>query len=479
MNTPQDHLNPDGLPKDDVSSYPASATDMQRYADGRAALSHFQAPVFVHKDNPHEYLYVACFDGTGNDKNKDPVHETNVGKISDQINALKRPDDGEHVAQGYVAGPGTEDNQLRRILDGAEGYTYAARLEKMYDLFIQQAWRWKHLDPNAQIRVAETGFSRGAEEAAGFARLVEERGIQDFTGAVYSYNSHGEITHVQYTRPPLVPPHEVAQAVALFDPVGTGAPEEKYDRRLPPSVISGVQLIATEERRSLFKSDHIIDPGLTDNGRFLGLYVPGAHSDVGGSYLLDGLSIRSGNLATDYLNSLSDTPFLHEQAVPDDPAMNVVHRSERGSLLYWLTPRVDRLSPDGYNTLEAAGNTDWRRFHGDAYNAEPINQALAAQFERRPVPATPLPVQDTLTETRQAVPGSQIDDWIDRLHQGALAGNHLAMDRVAQDFLQSARGQDWQQQVQDYSHMMQAQVQAREQEQAMQQQAHAARHHVR
>ena len=337
MSTPQDQQDRGRLPKDDVSSYPASAADMQRYVDDRGVLSHFQAPVLVHKDNPHERLYVACFDGTGNDKNKDPVHETNIGKISDQIDALKKPDGSEHIAQGYVAGPGTEDGAWRRTWDGALGYTYDARLEEMYDRFIREARQWKRTDPDAQIRVAETGFSRGAEEAAGFARLIEERGIQDPTDAIYTRNSHREITHVQYTRPPLVPPHEVAQAVALFDPVGTGAPINDYDRRLPPSVISGVQLIATEERRSLFKSDHIIDPGVTSNDRFAGLYVPGAHSDVGGSYLLDGLSIRSGNLVTDYLNGLSDTPYLDKQAVPDDPAMNVVHRSERGSLIYWLT----------------------------------------------------------------------------------------------------------------------------------------------
>lgn len=460
-----DQLGPDGLPKDDVSSYPASAADMQRYVDDSAALSRFQAPVLIHAGNPHEYLYVACFDGTGNDKNKDPQHETNVGKIADQI--FERFGAGQrHVAQGYVAGPGTEDSWLIRTFDGASGYTYDARLERMYELFINQARSWKEADPQAQIRIAETGFSRGAEQAAGFARLIEERGIQDPTGAIYTKNSHNEIIGVQYTRPPLVPPHDVAQAVALFDPVGTGDPVKHEDRRLPPSVISGIQLISTEERRWLFKSDHIIDPGLSSDGRFLGMYVPGAHSDVGGGYIHNGLSTHSGNLVTDYLNSLSDTPFLGKSATYDNPDMDVVHRSERGSLLYWLTPKVDRLKPEGYHSLEAAEDQNRHgSVKGDPYNAEPINATLSAQFDRHGVAIGALPLADNRAAT-QHTPQSQLDAWIDQLHQGTLTGNDQTIDQTARDYLQSSQGQAWQMQVQDQSQAMQTQAQ----EQALQQQ---------
>ena len=74
---------------------------------------------------------------------------------------------------------------------------------------------------------------------------------------------------LEYTRPPLVEPGQVAQAVGLFDPVGTGDPVKHHDRRLPPSVISGIQITAADERRGLFKSDRIVDPGMTPDGRFL------------------------------------------------------------------------------------------------------------------------------------------------------------------------------------------------------------------
>lgn len=474
MSTQQDPVDSKTLPHNDTPSYPASAGDMRLYAQDRDALAKFRVPVLIHKDNPHEYLYVAGFDGTGNDKYADPAHETNVGTITDQIDALKKPDGSEHVAGDYVTGPGTEDGWFRGKADALLGYTYDTRLEKMYDQFIHQAWQWKHLDPDAQIRVAETGFSRGAEEAAGFARLVEERGIQDPTGAIYTYNSHHEITHVQYNRPPLVPPHQVAQAVALFDPVGTFTDERKYDRRLPPSVISGLQLTATAERRSLFKSDRIIDPGETGDGRLLGLYAPGAHSDVGGSYLLNGLSIRSGNLMTDYLNSLSDTPFLREQVVPDNPAMNVVHRSEDGSLMYWVTPKVNRMNSNGHHDLEAAEDTDWSHFKGDPYNAEPINAALDAQFEHRPVQESPqTATRNSLLVTPDDRRTSELDRWFDQLYRGAQTGDTGGMDLATIHYLESARGQMWQRQIDGYTEALQRQAQAFD---TSQQQATAVHH---
>jgi hypothetical protein len=283
----------DGYP-DDGAFYPADPQKLLSYATASQDLSRFQAPILLHADNPHERLYVACFDGTGNDKFKDPQHATNVAKISDQIKALSNSQDSP-IKQGYVAGPGTQDKFLPRTLDGMSGATYDKRTEEMYKQFIEQSWKWKRDDPDAQIRVADIGFSRGAEQAAGFARLVQERGIQDPTGAKYTRDADGMITHVTYTKPPLVAPGQVAQAAGLFDPVGTGDPIKHHDRRLPPSVISGFQITADDERRGLFKSDRIIKPGESVDGRFLAVNVAGAHSDIGGSYARDGLAIRSNN----------------------------------------------------------------------------------------------------------------------------------------------------------------------------------------
>ena len=377
----------DGILEDGVSHYPADAHDMQTFQDATRDLSQFRTPLLIQTSNQHERLYVAAFDGTGNDVNSDPEHATNVAKIRDQIETLNRAGDYS-IEVGYVAGPGTQANPIERGRDGARGHTYDERLEDMYKLFIEQVSKWHDEDPDVQIRLANIGFSRGAEQAAGFARLVHERGIQNPDGAIYTRNSQGQITNVEYTKPPLVPAGQVAQAVGLFDPVGTGEPVNEKDRRLPPSVISGFQLIAEDERRGLFRSSRIIDPGMTPDGRFLGVVVAGAHSDVGGSYHRDGLGIRNGNLMIDFLNSLSDKSFLDKTHEPDDPRLNVVHRSEEGMLLYRAWDKDDRLKPEGY--VERLVPRDQVAKVPDAYNAEPRDETLNRQFERRPVPIGPV-----------------------------------------------------------------------------------------
>ncbi|WP_161805632.1 T6SS phospholipase effector Tle1-like catalytic domain-containing protein, partial [Frateuria defendens] len=409
----EDRLDPDGIRHDGVSFYPADAQRLQSYMRAGQELSQFQVPVLIHEGNPHERLFVACFDGTGNDENKDPEHKTNVAKINDQIRSNHNP----NIEARYVAGPGTQNAWLARTVDGATGGTYDARIEQMYKLFIDKAKEWHRQDPQAEIRVVATGFSRGAEQAAGFARLVQERGIQDRAGAAYTKDADGFITHVDYTKPPLVTPGQVAQAEALFDPVGTGHPYA-HDRRPPPSVISGFQVMAEDERRAKFKSDHIIDPGLSPDGRFLGVAVAGAHSDVGGSYHRDGLAVRSDNLMIDYLNALSDKPFLARSPEPDDPRLNVVHRSEEGMLLYRLDNKVDRQQPEGYNErLVPRASHLFGLVHrerpgvADPYNAEPRDEALSQQFERQTVqtgPNPPPPIADA--PARAAAPGRSLDE---------------------------------------------------------------------
>ena len=419
----EDKLDKDGIRNDGVPYYEADARRLESYVNAAEALAQFQAPVLVHAGDQHEHLYVAAFDGTGNDVFKDPEHATNIAKIRKQI----KDGGSDQIAVGYVPGPGTQDSYLVRTLDGINGNTYDERMETMYKMFIEHAMEWKRRDPDAVIRLADIGFSRGSEQAAGFARLVHERGIQDPSGAVYTRDQHGQIKHVEYTRPPLVAPGQVAQVVGLFDAVGTGEPVRDHDRRLPPSVISGFQIISADERRGLFKSDRIIDPGMTPDGRFLGVVVAGVHSDVGGSYHRDGLAIRSDNLMVDYLNALSDQSFLQLQAVPDDPRLNVVHRSEDGMLIYRLGHKVDRLSPEGYNELlvprRGAGKVS------DPYDAEPRDETLSGQFEWQRVKAG---VQTVTPASMREASAGDLSARLDRLLAAGQANDWATFSRENQ-----------------------------------------------
>ena len=308
---------PDGLLNDGVSTYPATEADLATYRQAQQALSRLQVPVLYHANSPHERLFVAAFDGTGNDVISDPQHATHVGRFNAELEALQQRD--PHVRVGYVEGPGTQDRLIPELIDKITGHTYSARLEEMYDRLMRQAKAWRDEDPQADIRLVGTGFSRGAEQASGFARLLHERGIQDRSGRIEARDARGN-TVVEYTKPPLVPPGQVAQAVGLFDPVGTGEPA-KHDRRLPSSVLSAVQIVARDERRDAFPSTRIVPDGLSQDGRTLSVTVAGAHSNIGGSYHLNGLGARSGNLMADYFNSLSDTPLVQKQPEPLDPGL--------------------------------------------------------------------------------------------------------------------------------------------------------------
>ena len=386
----------DGLLDDGVSYYPAGPQDWARYEEARAQLSRMRVPKLA--TGSESRLFIAAFDGTGNDALGDPTHSTNVGVFRKQIKEANRAGNNK-ITIGYVEGIGTQPNALVRAVDGATGRSFEPRLERMYTQLIDQAALWRAESPNVQINVADIGFSRGAEQAAAFARMVHERGIQDPSGRVERRDENGRSV-VEYTKPPLVPPGQVAQSVGLFDPVGTGEPRN-HDRRLPPSVISGFQITSQDERRGLFKGTDLIDQGLTPDGRFLGVMAPGCHSDIGGGYHRNGLSIRAGNLMTDYLNSLSDTPFLQKRAEPTAPGMNVIHRSEEGMFLYRMWDKVDRMKDGRVDVLTAAlacGRV------ADCRNAEARDEALSSRFDFAPVQVRLAPI-----DTRTAAPVQSSD----------------------------------------------------------------------
>lgn len=422
---------------DGVATYLATEEDLAGFRRASGELAAFQAPVLVDGRRPNERLFFAAFDGTGNSRLKDaPENHTNVARIYDQILDYAKSEEQRQgysaINAGYVEGVGTQGG-LDGTRDLISGRTYEARLEEMYLQFVTQAKVWIDENPDADIRMAAIGFSRGAEQAAGFTRLVEERGIQDPRDAIVTRGSDGLIDRVEFTRSPLREPGSVVQAAGLFDPVGTGVPRD-HDRRLAASVVSGFQITADDERRNLFQGTRITDPGATEDGRFLNVTVAGAHSDIGGSYWLDGLSIRSGNLMVDYLNSLSDKPFLHKREEPSDPERNVIHRSEEHQFFY-RTSIYDRQDMRAHQ--EELAPAALCRI--DCRDAEPRNEALAAGLAWRPVPIAPVPgtVQDGQATQRDQ------HAMVERLLQAAQRGDGEAIGRTSREYLEGDAGQAW------------------------------------
>src|SRR5262245_58081102 len=102
---------------------PAMTEDLALYERMRQLQAQQPVPVLQHRSNPHEYLFIALFDGTGQDVNNPDQLPTNIGTLKKQLDGLK--DQPElRVAGKYVAGIGTQQNPITRTLDGAFAYTW-------------------------------------------------------------------------------------------------------------------------------------------------------------------------------------------------------------------------------------------------------------------------------------------------------------------------------------------------------------------
>lgn len=440
---------------DGVETYPADQHDLDSYRQAAADLAKLRIPTLLHADNPHERLYVAALDGTGNSIfDDDPKVWSVVARMDQQIRALK--DQGiTSIASGYVEGTFTQNGLLntpKRLLDGRYGVTFEDRVETGYYQLCVQAKTWLGEDPQAQIRVAGVGFSRGAEEVAALQRMVEERGIRDPIDARVKRDSENLITRIEYAnRPPLVPPGKTLQVALLFDPVAEGV--ERFDRRLPSSTMTTFLIGAEDEPRDLFKINDHIPRGFSEEDRNLNVTVGGAHSDVGNTYGKNGLGVLSFNLGVEFLNRISDRPYLQKQAMPDDPAQFVVHRSEQGMHGLYGTSGFDK---DGLRD-HVADQSPQR----GVQQKDPISAELETQVERRTAPVLPsLGSQSKHEDQQQSIePGrtrqdrngpeerSFLDGLIDRLHKGAIDKDDKAMSAAVDDYLRSPPGQQFRNEV--------------------------------
>lgn len=350
---------------------PATENDLALFSRAQDLQALQRVPVLQHVDNPQEYLFLALLDGTGQDADNPKQLRTNVGHLYSQSEGLAR-DPSNRLGYVYVEGIGTQDNPLEQWSDKIGAWSWDEKIEKAYLALSKQTRIWQQQDPDAQIRVAEVGYSRGAVLASGLARLVDRYGIADPEELSFGRDKLGNIT-VESPRPPLVAPGQTAQAMALLDPVGTNMPRN-FDARPAPSVISAVALAADHERRVAFPHQAILESGLSQDRRFANLLVPGGHSNVGGGNRDPGLETGAFNMTVDYLNGLRDRPLFQYRDLPDDPAMYTVFQA-RGPTA------VPGLDGDGMRNLRPdLANC---KVVDPCRGAEPIDQGLAAQLEYR------------------------------------------------------------------------------------------------
>ena len=245
----------------------------------------------------NEFIFLAGFDGTNNDRKNVPNGEqtTNVAQLIDQAEALK----SENIRPYYFSGPGTNGSLAGSSVIPAQVTQEAIiTANRAYEKFQELASGWFKENPNGSVGTAITAFSRGADAAAIFSQLVFERGLTDpVSGAI------------------LIPPGDVKFAGGfLFDPVMTGV---MGNMTFPPNTQNLVVIRASSEYRDIFKAADYSSQSGTTTFNFIG-----NHANIGGAYLDDNISALILEAGTGFFQKLgiaiSDVP-TQRKFVPDSP----------------------------------------------------------------------------------------------------------------------------------------------------------------
>ena len=382
-------------------AYSATAADMQTHATAQAVVDAMN-PALTEFDitrDRNRYVFVAAFDGTGNDATQTLTEATNVHALYDDFDRFIHGQGADspgfsRMHARYIEGPGTQDGTRESTLDNARGGSVQDRVFEMYKDLGEQSLQWKKQNPDAEISVITFGFSRGAVEAAEFASVVGKYGIHaNVDYAVQtdddSRNNTKTWTESLLRRPGTVPaqtdfnnlsgevvaPGKVAIVAALFDPVATGVAAERHDRELPKDIRGALQITAIDEHRTLFPVNDIVNNNVIANGgpdRFANLSVAGCHSDIGGGYTDGkGLADSSKNVMGAYLNNVLGREICRETQV--DPNACVIHDSNsrffqylgREQTGYWYADRTAAnvtQTPDGKYQVMSGIDTD---LHGN------------------------------------------------------------------------------------------------------------------
>lgn len=374
-----------------ADAYLATQADLQTHADAQQTVAAMnpRLPEFDIARDRNRYVFVAAFDGTGNDASQTLTEASNVHGLYDDFDRFihgRGPDQPgfSRMHARYMEGPGTQNGYAANKQDNADGRSVQDRVFEMYRDLGEKSQQWKKENPDAEISVVTFGFSRGAVEAAEFASVVGKYGIQaNVDYAVQadddSRNNTRSWTDTLLRRPPSVPgqtdfrnlsdevvaPGKVPIVAGLFDPVATGVAANRHDRELPQDIRGVLQITARDEHRTLFPVNDIVsdrflaareqDPANPD--RFANVKIAGCHSDIGGGYGDGkGLADSSRNVMGTYLNGVLGRDIC--QAVQVDPTQCVVHDSNSRFFQYlgrqqtghWFADRTQdgvTQTPDG------------------------------------------------------------------------------------------------------------------------------------
>ena len=214
----------------------------------------------INKNNSSNVkVHIVAFDGTGNHKDKidwEVERETSVGYLTDKLRE-------ENFKVDYYPGPGV-DNISDAISCGSCSEKANNALVELRNKIESD---WSHIN-DLDLRVLVIGFSRGGAIGRHFMNMVSQE---------WPYSDNSGISVRTYG--------------LIFDTVATNTPRD-FQLGLSPTTNHLVHIIAQDERRKLFavtKDNDLLFIDMatmvgTQSSRLTELTLPGAHSDIGGSY---------------------------------------------------------------------------------------------------------------------------------------------------------------------------------------------------
>ena len=229
------------------------------------------------------------------DSNVVPIYVEGVGadpnlRLNPTLSALlwDVPIVGETLTALRNAEQGT---QVVNYVDQGMGFGLPRQVEKAYDAIAKELGIIKAKDKDARFVFVTTGFSRGAAAARALHVKLTKEGIPADRSAPTASMEDSRW---------LVKPGEASIAASvLFDTVTTQFVPNPMSSDLfsvPESVYQLLHITAKNE----YRGDFPLTPVRT-GGRIHEIAVPGAHSDIGGSYDPQGISAVTLLMAMDYL----------------------------------------------------------------------------------------------------------------------------------------------------------------------------------
>lgn len=247
--------------------FPTSDQDRKTVAQNFEKISSQVPYIQISAQTPHIRLYKVAFDGTLNDRSRVPKDEqrTIVAHIAELIGGS----DEVH----YYRGPGMQ-GRLVSLIDAMFGTSCIEVAQRAAEDYERVVGAWRAADPNVEVRIFVTGFSRGAATARHFMNLVSAKGVTDARRAS---------TH---------PPKFYA---LLFDTVSTGQ-TDRLNLSLSSDLDYLIHFVALDESRPLFRPVIDVMPESRGGKPILGInstfvpdriklvQMPGSHSDIGNAY---------------------------------------------------------------------------------------------------------------------------------------------------------------------------------------------------